>query len=457
MSFWNTLKQHAGAQLLDVLEWLDDTNNTLVFRFPIFNQAITDKSKLVVREGQAAVFISEGQLSDVFGPGTYTLDTRNAPIAAFFKSIAYGLNNPYKGDVYFVSTRQFTDNKWGTANPFMLRDAEFGPVRIRAFGIYTYRITDPGRFLKQVVGTDGLFTTDEINGQLKRKLVSLVAEAIGQSKLAVLDIASNYGSLGDTIREKVNPTFKDSYGLTLTDLTIENVSLPEEVEKALDTRTKMGVLGNLDAYTKLNAAEAIKTAAANPGMGGAMMGAGVGLGMGQMMGQQMGGAMNMGGQFNPQQGMAPGGPPPPLPGGPRFHYNGPGGSGEMSLQDVVSRVAQNRNADHQIWAQGWPGWKPYTQVPEIMGMLPPPPMAAPPPMASASIFHYSGPAGDGQKPLGDVVAAVRSAPGVDHFVWKDGMDGWKNAKEVPEIAAALNAGPPGPPPRPGGPPGPPPR
>lgn len=454
MSFWNTLKQHAGAQLLDVIEWLDDTNNTLVYRFPVFNQAITDNSKLVVREGQAAVFVAEGQLSDVFGPGTYTLDTRNTPVVAFFKSIAYGLNYPYKGDIYFVSTRQFTDNKWGTANPFMLRDAEFGPVRIRAFGIYSFRITDPGQFLRQVVGTDGLFTTDEISGQLKRKLVSGVADTIGSSKLAVLDVASNYMSLGDTLRDRINPTFKDSYGITLTDVTIENVSLPEEVEKALDQRTKMGVLGNLDAYAKMNAAEAIKTAAANPGMGGMAMNAGVGLGMGQMMGQQFAGMQQPGaGQFNPNMGMQgpPAPMPPPMPQQVRYHYNGPGGQGEFTLAEVVQRVAAARSAEHQLWSAGWPAWKAYKDVPEVMAQLPPPPMA-PPPMAT-TVFHYSGPAGDGQKPVAEIVAAVRAAPTVDHFVWKEGMDGWKPAKDVPEIAAALSSGPP---PRPG-PPGPPPR
>ena len=195
MGLWDTLKQHAGAQFLDVIEWLDDSNDTIVYRFPVFNQAITDKSKVVVREGQAVVFIHEGVLSDVFGPGTYTLDTRNAPITSFFSSIKYGLNYPYKGDIYFVNTKQFRENRWGTSNPVMMRDAEFGPVRIRAFGIYTYRVTDPGVFLKQVVGTDGLFTTDEINGQLKRKLVSGLADTIGKARIPVLDLAANYMDL----------------------------------------------------------------------------------------------------------------------------------------------------------------------------------------------------------------------------------------------------------------------
>lgn len=446
MAFWDTLKQHAGAQFLDVIQWLDDTNNTLVYRFPVFNQAITDKSKLVVREGQAAVFVAEGQLSDVFGPGTYTLDTRNTPVMSFFKSIAYGLNYPYKGDIYFVSTRQFTDNKWGTSNPIMLRDAEFGPVRIRAFGIYSFRLTDPAQFLRQVVGTDGLFTTEEISGQLKKKLVSGFSEAVGQSKIPVLDLAASYGSLGDGLRDKLNPTFKDGYGVTLTDFTIENISLPEEVEKALDQRSKMGVLGNLDAYAKLNAAESIKTAAANPGMGGMGVGMGVGMGMGQMMGQQFAG-MQGAGQFNPHTGMQgpPAPQPPPTPQQQRYHYSGPQGQAELSAAEIAQRVLADRAADHQVWAAGWPGWKSYKDVPEIVGQLPPP-AAAPPPRADVR-FHYAGPAGDGEKSLSEVVAAVKAAPDAEHHVWKEGYDGWKSAKDAPEIQAALRSGPPGPPPR----------
>ena len=278
MSLWNTLKQHAGAQFLDLIEWLDNTKDTVVWRFPVFNQAITDKSKVVVREGQAAVFVSEGRLSEVFTPGTYTLDTKNTPIASFFTSIAYSLNYPYKGDVYFVSMRQFTDNGWGTATPIMMRDAEFGPVRIRAYGIYSFKVTDPATFLRQLVGTEGLFTTDEIAGQLKRKLVSGLADTIGQAKIPVLDLAANYMDLADKLRDRLNPDFLTSYGITLTDFTISSISLPEEVEKALDTRTKMGVLGNLDAYAKLTmteaSAQAMKTAAGNPGMGGMAMSAG---------------------------------------------------------------------------------------------------------------------------------------------------------------------------------------
>ncbi len=441
MGLWDTLKTHAGAQFLDDIQWLDDTNNTIVYRFPVFNQAITDKSKLIVREGQAVVFISEGQLSDVFGPGTYTLDTQNAPISAFFKSIAYGLNYPYKGDIYFISTRQFTDNKWGTSNPIMMRDAEFGPVRIRAFGTFTYRITDPASFIRQIVGTDGLFTTDEINGQLKRKLVSTLADSIGQAKIPVLDLASNYMSLGDQLRDRLNPLFKESYGVTLTDFTIENISLPEEVEKAPDQRTKMGVLGNLDAYAKLNAAEAIQTAAANPGLGGTGVGMGVGMGLGQMVGQTLAGGQG-GGQFNPHAGMQgpPSPAPPPLPGAAKYHYSGPSGQAELSPAEIAQRIGQARDADHLVWQAGWAAWKPWKEVPELSALLPPPPAPV------ATKFHYAGPGGDGEKTATEIASFAKSLPG-DHFVWKAGWDAWKPAKEVPEIVALIGPVPPPLPPR----------
>jgi membrane protease subunit (stomatin/prohibitin family) len=452
MSIWNTLTQHAKSQFLEVIEWLDSSNDTIVYRFPVFNQKITDKSKLVVREGQAAVFISEGQLSDVFGPGTYTLDTRNAPIMSFFTSIAYKLNYPYKGDVYFVNTKIFRENRWGTANPFMMRDAEFGPVRVRAFGVYTFRITDPATFLRQVVGTDGLFTTDEINGQLKRELVSGLATAIGQARVPVLDLAANYMDLGDTIRDKLNPRFIEAYGITLTTFTIENISLPPEVEKALDTRSKMGVLGDLNAYTQLKAADAIETAAANPGIGGAGIGMGVGFGMGNAMGGMMGQAMSQQGGFNPHAGLqgAPAPTPPPLPQAQRLHYTGATGQAQLTPAEIAQRVAADRAGNHMLWAPGWPAWRPWSEVAEVSALVPPA-AAAPPPPPGAS-FHYHGPAGSGERSVADIVAAIKADPSGAHSVWRTGFDGWKPATEVAEIAAALAAGPPPPPPSSGPPP-----
>jgi membrane protease subunit (stomatin/prohibitin family) len=448
MSFWNKLKQHASAQFLDVIEWLDDTNNTLVWRFPVFNQAITDQSKLIVREGQAAVFVSEGKLSDSFTPGTYTLDTRNAPIASFFETIKYQFEYPYKGDVYFVSTRQFMDNGWGTANPIMMRDAEFGPVRIRAFGSYSYRISDPGTFIKQVVGTDGLFTTDEINGQLKRRLVAVLADTIGQAKIPVLDLAANYMDLADTLKERIDDKLHADYGIRLTDFNIQNISLPEEVEKALDTRTKMGVLGDLNAYTQLKAADAIEHAAKNTGLGGAAIGMGVGFGMGNQMGNTMANAQQ-GGAFNPHQGMQgpPSAAPPPPPVEASLHYNGPSGQAQLTVAQVVERVTADRSGKHMLWAAGWPGWKKWSDVPEVAGQVPPEP-AAPPPLPGQQTLHYNGPSGQAQLSVGDIAGKVAAAPDAKHHVWQNGWPAWKDAREVAEVAAALASLAPAPPPPP---------
>lgn len=446
MGIWNMLKQHAGAQFLDVIEWTDDSRNTIVWRFPVFNQAITDNSKLVVREGQAAVFVAEGRLSDVFGPGTYTLDTRNTPIMSFFKTIAYQFQYPYKGDVYFVNTRQFMDNNWGTSSPIPMRDAEFGPVRLRAHGVYSYRITDPGSFLKNVVGTDGLFTTDEINGQLKKKVVAGFTAILGKAGIPVLDLAASYMEFGEKVTGQISASTNEAYGVTITDFTIQGITVPEEVEKALDTRSKMGVIGDLNAYTQMQVAESVKIAAANQGIGGAGIGMGVGFGMGNVMGGHMAGAAQAG-QFNPQTGMrGPGGGPPPVPQAASYHYSGPAGQGEMSLDQVVAAVVANRSGAHLLWQSGWAGWKPWGEVPEVAGRVPPP-AAAPPPLPGAgATYHYNGSGGSGEKSLDEVVKAVGADPSGAHHVWQAGWAGWKPAKDVPEIAARLGAGGPPPPP-----------
>jgi membrane protease subunit (stomatin/prohibitin family) len=379
MGFWDTLKGHAKAQFLDVIEWLDSSSNILVYRYPVFNQAIQDGGKLVVREGQAAVFITEGKLSDVFGPGTYTLSTNTEALWSFFQSIKYQFNYPYKGDIYYVSTRQNTNQKWGTANPFMMRDPEIGPVRLRAFGIYAYRITDPAQFLREVVGTDGLFTTDEINGQLKRKLVSAFIDAVASLKMPVLDLATQYMDLGEALANQISPWFEEHYGITLTDFTIENISLPPKVEEMLDKRSQMGLLGNLNAYTQFQSANAIEAAAGQSGGGGlgaSMMSAGVGLAMGNVVANQMAGSMGHPGQqpYNPHMSppAAPGTAPPPAPAPQIFHYSGPSGQQQLNAADVARQIAAAPGGKHHVWAPGWAGWKSWNEVPEIAGLVPPP-------------------------------------------------------------------------------------
>lgn len=275
------------SQFIEVIEWLDDSGNTLLYRFPVQGQEIKNGARLTVRESQAAVFVFQGQIADVFGPGLYTIDGGNTPILSKLGAWMHGFNSPFKAEVYFVNTKQFTDLKWGTANPVMMRDTDFGMVRLRAFGIYSIRIADPRAFIKEVAGTNGHFVTEDIEGQLKRTLVSGFSDALAESKIAALDLASNYDELGKFVRSKLSDEFK-SYGLDLTKYLIENISLPQEVEAAMDKRTSMGVIGDVGRYTQFQAADAMRDAAQNTS-GGA--GTGAGLGAGFAIGNAMAGAM----------------------------------------------------------------------------------------------------------------------------------------------------------------------
>jgi len=276
------------GQLIDVIEWTDNSNKTMVYKYDMNGKEIMMGAQLTVREGQAAVFVNEGQLADVFTPGRYELQTSNMPIMTALKSWKYGFNSPFKADVYFVNTKQFLDQKWGTSNPVMMRDSEFGMIRLRAFGIYSFKVSNVETFLKEVFGTSSLFTVDGVEGQIKRTIVSGLSDAIAESKIPALDLAANYDELGTYAMNAVNPKLEE-LGLTLCSFVVENISLPEEVEKSMDKRTSMGVLGNLDQYAKYQAAEAMREAANNDGTGMAGMGVGMGAGaaMGQMFTQSM--------------------------------------------------------------------------------------------------------------------------------------------------------------------------
>ena len=279
------------GQLIDVIEWSDSSSKTMVHKYDMNGKEIMMGAQLTVRESQAAVFVNEGQLADIFGPGRYELSTSNMPIMTALKSWKYGFNSPFKSDVYFVNTKQFLDMKWGTSNPVMMRDAEFGMIRLRAFGIYSFKVSDPETFLKEVFGTSALFTVEGVEGQIKRTLVSGLSDAIAESKIPALDLAANYDEIANYALQAINPKLA-ALGLTLCSFVIENISLPEEVEKSMDKRTSMGVLGNLDQYAKYQAAEAMREAANNDSNGMAGMGVGMGAGaaMGQMFAQSMGNA-----------------------------------------------------------------------------------------------------------------------------------------------------------------------
>jgi membrane protease subunit (stomatin/prohibitin family) len=275
-------------QFIEVIEWTDTSNNTMVYRFPVENKEIKMGAQLTVRESQVAVFVNEGTIADIYPPGRYTLTTENMPVLTKLRSWKYGFNSPFKAEVYFVNTKQFTDQKWGTSNPVIMRDAEFGTVRIRAFGIFAFRVNDAAAFLKEIFGTNGVFDTEGITGQLKRSIVSGFADLLGESKIPVLDLSSYYDELGQHTLEKLQPKF-NTMGLQLSSLYVENISVPEEVEKALDKRATMGVYGDLNRYTKFQAAEALRDAAQNPS--GGLAGAGMGLGAGVTLGSVMGEAL----------------------------------------------------------------------------------------------------------------------------------------------------------------------
>lgn len=270
------------ALFLRIIEWADDSKNTLVYKYPLNKggREINHKSKLIVRESQQAVFVHKGQICDVFPAGTYDLNTDIFPILSKLAGWKYGFQTPISVDIYFVNTKQFTGNKWGTSNPILIRDPEFGMARVRGYGAYAYRVDDAGVFLKELFGTNSSFETGDINEWLKTLLVSALTDAIGESRISVLDFAGNTLELNQIIKSVIQNKFKE-IGLMLTNFIIENTSVPPEVEKAIDERSKLGILGDkTDVLMKIAAAEAMKDAAKNEGAGGAFVGAGMGVGAG---------------------------------------------------------------------------------------------------------------------------------------------------------------------------------
>jgi membrane protease subunit (stomatin/prohibitin family) len=368
-------------EFIDIIEWTDSSNDTMVWRFPRYQNEIKNNAKLTVRESQVAVFVNEGQFADVFQPGMYTLSTQNLPLLSTLKGWKYGFDSPFKAEVYFVNTKQFTNLKYGTKNPIMIRDAEFGPVRIRAFGSYAMRITDAKAFIKEIAGTDEHVTTEEITENLRNIVMTRFTDAVASAKIPVLDMASNYDEFSDTIHKKIAPEFLE-YGITLTKLLVENISLPPEVEAMLDKRSSMGIVGNLGAYSQFQAANAMEQAAQNPN-GGGLMGAGMGMGMGMGMGNQMGN-MYAQNQFNPQTGMQnqQNTPPPPPP--VSQYFVAVNGAQQGPYDDNTFRaMIQNGTVKKEtvIWKNGMAGWLPAGQVPELAAFFnsTPPPMPPPPP------------------------------------------------------------------------------
>jgi len=351
------------GEFIDIVEWLDDTQDTIVYRFERHNNEIKHGAQLTVRESQAAVFVNEGQIADVYGPGRYELTTQNMPILTTLKGWKYGFNSPFKVEVYFVNTKRFTDLKWGTMNPVMMRDPDFGIVRVRAFGSYAMRVSDPAKFLREMAGTDWQFTTDEVSNHIRNQIVSKFSEAVAAAGIPVIDLAARYSEVGEQIRGAFAPSMAE-VGIEILNFLIENVSVPPEVEAAIDKRSSIGAVGNLNQYTQFQAATAMEKAAENPGGLGA---AGIAMGIGSAMGQMMTGAQ--------QQANAPA--PPPVPAAPQYHIASNGAQqGPFTVEMLQQMVGGALTADTLVWTAGMEAW---TRAGDVAALKPlfasvPPPL-----------------------------------------------------------------------------------
>ncbi len=356
------------GELVDIIEWIDDSKHTLVWRFPRYQNEIKNGAQLIVRPGQKAVFVHRGEIADVFEEGHYELKADNLPILSTIMGWKHGFNSPFRSEVYFVSTRQITDMKWGTPNPVMLRDPEFGPIRLRAFGTYTLKAVDPKALLKELVGTNAEFNSDELSELMRSIITQAFTDMLGTSKIAALDLASHYQEMAVELRKLVAERIDDEYGLDIPQLFIVNVSLPEAVEKALDTRTSMGVVGDMNKYQQYQMGNAMMASAENPGGGGAE---GMGLGMGFAMANRMA-------QMGAAPVAQPVGAPPPLPSGATWHAAiGGQSSGPYSLAQIQSAIqAGQLDRATLVWCAGMSNWLPAGEVAQTSGLF----GAAPPPL-----------------------------------------------------------------------------
>ena len=368
------------GEFIDVIHWVDDTRDTMVWRFEREGHEIKYGAKLTVREGQAAVFVHEGQLADVFTPGLYMLETNNMPIMTTLQHWDHGFQSPFKSEIYYVNTTRFNDLKWGTKNPIMARDPEFGPVRLRAYGTYSVRVVDPARFLTEIVGTDGEFTMDEISFQIRNIIVQEFSRVVAGSGIPVLDMAANTGDLGKLVAAAISETVA-AYGLAIPELYIENISLPPAVESAMDKRTSMGIVGDLGRYTQFAAAEAMTAAAQNPAGGG--MAAGLGAGMGMAMAQNMAQPGPWGARPpSPASSQPPvAAPPPPPPAEHVWHLAENGKtSGPYSRAALGRMVTEGRlTRETHVWTEGQDGWLragDVTELARLFTVMPPPPPGA---------------------------------------------------------------------------------
>jgi len=358
MGFWDKI----FGEFIDVIDWLDESNDTMVYRFERYNNEIKYGAKLTVREAQAAVFVNEGEIADVLGPGLYELETQNLPILTTLQHWDHLFNSPFKAEVYFCNLRKFTDLKWGTKNPIILRDKEFGVVRLRAFGTYEMRIDDPALFIRDIVGTEGHFEVDEISNQLRNIIISRFTNIIASAKIPVLDLASNYDQLSQYITEKLSDEFA-KYGIELTKFLIENISVPPTVEEALDKRTSMGVITDLHKYLEFQTAESMTTENANST---AAMGASMGVGFAM--------ADKLSKNFGEPKGYVP------EPFEKMYYYaKDKKPVGPLSIDEIEACIKDRTiTADSLMWSSGMENWQKARKIEELeslFNLLTPPPLS----------------------------------------------------------------------------------
>ncbi len=356
MGIWDKL----FGEFVDIIEWTDSSVDTMVYRFQRYGNEIKFGAKLTVRESQVAVFVSEGEIADILGPGLYELETKNLPILSTLQHWHHGFESPFKAEVYFFNTRQFVDLKWGTKNPIMMRDKEFSMVRLRTFGTYNIRIDDPVKFIREIVGTDGHFTIDEISSQLRNLIVTRYTDILGSSEIPVLDLAGNQQQLGEVLTQRIAPEFKD-YGLELTKILVENISLPPAVEEALDKRTSMGMIGNLNKYIQFGAAESMQN-----GTGGGT-GSAIEMGLGFAMANKMAHELDTPHSGNPTVSLPA---PPPLPDTNWHVAINRQSMGPYNLSELQQLASNNQiSLGSLAWIDGMSQWQSIENIEALNGLF----------------------------------------------------------------------------------------
>ena len=356
-----TLRDIIQGELIDIVEWLETSPDEMAWRFERPNGELKNGARLIVRPGQLAVFVDQGNIADVFRPGQYELTTQNLPVLSKLRGWKFGFQSPFKAEVVFVSTRQFTGNKWGTKSPVMMRDPQLGPVRLRAYGTYTVHVTDAAAFVRELAGANAHYAIGQISDQLRDLVVARMSEVLGEKSIPLLELAANYSELGVIGVAKLAPELL-KLGVALTQLVVENIALPDEVAATLDQRTRMSVIGDVAAYAQLQAADAVRDAARNPGTGGAGAAVGVGLGRAQQLTSATAGALR------PQPS---GATPPPLPQPVAFFLAVDGKpQGPFDLATLAQRVRDGGlTANTLAWREGMPAWIPASQIAELAPLV----------------------------------------------------------------------------------------